>query len=518
MVFRKKHRLRMAAVAAGASLALLLSGCQAAVNLDSSDTAGAAAAPVKGGTLAVAQSSDVQPVNLLSARLSNMAWAANVFEGLTTYDDTGQPQPRLATKWSLSDDSLTMQMEIRDDVTFHTGRAMTADDIKFSIEYLRDSDSQVAFIAKRIDSIEVLDPAHLTFTFSRPISNIFDLFEYAYILDRDTVEEGLADGSKVVGTGPFTFSEWAPGSSLMLERYDDYWGGPVYLDGIDIAVITDSTAMLNAIRGGRSHVALGMSPLDVESLSSDPSFDLIDSTGSVYPLGINTTEEPFDTKEARQAVQIAIDRERIAKQVFGDTGTPTNLFWNEGGLGYPAELENAYPYDPDKARDQLTTAGAAGASVEINVIAIPAAKNIAEIVRNNLEAVGLVPTINVVETQVFGQRQASGELGQLFMPLHGLNGRIGPETLMHTLPALREGNPSNFSSERYAELRRALEDAENEQDYVTRLHDLSELIVDEAFTAAIVRVKSKFVESKKINELVWTSRSYLDAKSTFIAE
>src|SRR5690606_12506720 len=159
----------------------------------------------------------------------------------------------------------------------------------------------------------------------------------------------------------------------------------------------------------------------------NPGYTFVDSTGSVYPLGINTTAAPFDTKEARRAVQTAIDRERIAAQVFGDTATPTNLFWNEDTIGYPDDLENAYAYDPDQAKADLAAAGAAGAAIEINVIAIPAAKNIAEIVRNNLEAVGLVPTINVVESQVFGQRQAAGDLGQMFVPLHGLNGRLRSE-------------------------------------------------------------------------------------------
>lgn len=514
-----KSRLRgtFLAVTLSAALALGLTGCQSAVDAQS-NPAKPDATPVAGGTLAVAQSSDVQPTNLLSARLSNMAWASNVFETLTTYDEDGEPQPRLATQWKLSDDGLTLEMTVRDDVTFHSGRKMTADDVKFSIEYLRKSDSQVAFIADRITSIDVTDPTHLTFTFARSISNIFDLFEYAYILDQDTVGTGLADGSEVIGTGPFTFVQWAPGSELTLERYEDYWDGPAYLDGIEIAVISDSTAMLNAVRSGRSQVALGMSPVDVESLSANPGYTFVDSTGSVYPLGINTTAAPFDTKEARRAVQTAIDRERIAAQVFGDTATPTNLFWNEDTIGYPDDLENAYAYDPDQAKADLAAAGAAGAAIEINVIAIPAAKNIAEIVRNNLEAVGLVPTINVVETQVFGQRQAAGDLGQMFVPLHGLNGRLGPETLMHTLPALREKNPSQFTSETYAQLRLALEDATDEDDYVQRLHELSEFIVDEAFSAAIVRVKGKFVEADEIEGLVWSSRSYLDAKSTYIAQ
>ncbi|MFM9709673.1 ABC transporter substrate-binding protein, partial [Streptomyces galilaeus] len=77
---------------------------------------------------------------------------------------------------------------------------------------------------------------------------------------------GLADGSKVVGTGPFVFESWTPGSAFTLARYDGYWGEKPHLDGIDVAVIGDSTAMLNAVRSGRSQLAIRMNPQDVTSV------------------------------------------------------------------------------------------------------------------------------------------------------------------------------------------------------------------------------------------------------------
>ncbi|GAA4045559.1 ABC transporter substrate-binding protein [Agromyces indicus] len=511
----KPRQRTIAAFAAGAAaLAMTLSGCQSAVDLETEATS----EPVEGGILTIAQASDAQPANLLAGRLGNQAWASNVFETLTYQDADGEPQPLLATEWALSGDGLSMDLTIRDDVTFHSGRAMTAEDVKFSFEQAAapEWNSQVGYIAKSFEGIDVVSPTELTIRFSQPTQNIFDFLEYAFIIDSETYT-GLADGSQVIGTGPFLFESWSPGTELTLVRNDEYWGDEAYLDGIEIAVISDSTAMLNAVRSDRSQIAVGMNPVDVQSMAANDAFTVENLVGSVYPLGLNVTQAPFDTKEARQGVNFAIDRERIAEQIFGDAGVVTNLFWSEDTPGYPEDLANAYAYDPEKARELLADAGAEGAEVTINVISLPQNTSVAEIVRNNLEEVGLKPTINAVETQSFGQRQIAGDLGQAFMPLHGLNG-LGPVTLMDTLPSLREGNSSQFWTDEYVELRTALAEAEPGDEFEEALHALSEYIVDEAFTSVIAQSNGQVVVAETAHDLRWSSRAYLDAKSAFVTE
>src|SRR5690606_5646676 len=109
---------------------------------------------------------------------------------------------------------------------------------------------------------------------------------------------------------------------------------------INIAVITDSTAMLNAVRSGRADVALQMQPVDVQSLQADSSYNIINTSASAYPMGVNVEDAPFDKKEARQAIQYAVDRERIAEQVLGtDASRVTDLFWEPTAPGYPSDLE-----------------------------------------------------------------------------------------------------------------------------------------------------------------------------------
>ena len=141
--------------------------------------------------------------------------------------------------------------------------------------------------------------------------------------------------------------------------------------------------------------------------------------------------------------------------------------------------------------------------------------SVAEIVRRNLEEAGLKPVIKVQETQGFDQIQIAGKLGTAFMPLHGLNG-LGASTLMDSLPSLRKGNSSKFWTDEYQALRNALLAADTDAAYAAALHKLSEYILDQAFTVAVVQSLGQNVVAKSAHELEWSSRSYLDAKSAYV--
>lgn len=497
--------------------ALALSGCQSAVQIENKKD-DAPAEAVEGGTLNIAQAGDLAPMSVMAERAANGSWASSVLETLTVYDADMTPQPLLATDWTVSDDGLTMQLTLREGVSFHNGREMTADDVKFSLDLSADpaNAAQVGFIARSFESITVDSATQLTIEFSAPTPNVFDLFEQTPIVSEEAWE-GFADGSSVIGTGPFTFDSWSPGAEAHLSRYDDYWGEPALLDDINIAVITDSTAMLNAVRSGRADVALQMQPVDVQSLQADSSYNIINTSASAYPMGVNVEDAPFDKKEARQAIQYAVDRERIAEQVLGtDASRVTDLFWEPTAPGYPSDLEDYYTYDPEKARGLLEQADAVGAEVEITTLGLPANTAVAEIVRNNLEDIGLKPTIDVQEPQTWDANQVKGDLGTAFLPLHGLGG-VQPVTLLDRLPSLRESNPSHFWSDEYVQLREDLTTA-SEDEYADALHALTEYVLDEAFTGVLVQSIGQVVTTANVDGIAFTSRGYVLAGDAFLSE
>lgn len=505
---RQKGRALVAVVAAAIIAGGLLTGCSSGLTPK--------ATPTSGGTLQVANTSDAQPAFLLAGRQGNALWAANVFQTLTQYDSTGKPQPLLAKSWKVAGNGLSIDITLRSDVTFSSGRKLTADDVKFSFEKAIDpaSGSQVAFIGKQFTAIDVESPTRLKITFAKPLSNLFDFFEQTFILDPQTFS-GLADGSKVVGTGPFEWKSWDPGNKLVLVRNPNYWGTKPYLDEIDVNVITDSTAMINAVRSGRIQYALGLSGTDVTGFQNNPQFRTVRGSGSVYPLGLNVTTAPFDKVEVRQAIQYAIDRSRIAKQVFGGLATPTTQFWDKTAPGYDKKLDSAYAYDPKKAKKMLQDAGAEGAAFTINVIGLDPNKSTAEIVANNLTAVGLKPTVNVIDTNTFGPKQIAGDLGAAFMPLHGLNG-YGPATLMNTLPSTKVPNPSKFDTPDYDKLHSDLATATSASATAAAATALAKYMVQQAFNLPLVNVPGYLIAASNAHGEKETRRSYVQFGSAYL--
>ena len=451
-------------------------------------------------TLVVAQTSDAQPANILPGRAGNWPWRTNVFETLAYLDpETFEPVAQLATDWQVSDDKLSMDITLRDDVTFHTGRKMTAEDVKWSFETAAspESSSQVGFIARDFAAIEVTGDTTLTIRFSHPTGNIFDFFEFTSILDRETYDN-RTDGSQVVGTGPYRFVSWTPGASVVLERFDGYRDPEAAaIPRIEFAVIGDPTAVVSALRSGRAAVAYGLPSNQLIEFDRNPMYQTIDGGGVIYPFGVNVTTPPFDVKEVRQAVQYAIDRQRIVDQVFDGKGTATDLFWSPTSPGYSEDLATQYAYDPEKARQMIEAAGATGATVKIVVPAIPANRSIFEIVQNNLREVGLSPEAEVLEVADYDKRQVAGDLGQAFILIHGQVG-FSSTTLISSLPSLREGNPSQFWSEEYQTLRAAMDAAQTTEEQAKAVADLSEYMNDQAFNLALLQTPNSTVISSDL--------------------
>jgi len=215
---------------------------------------------------------------------------------------------------------------------------------------------------------------------------------------------------------------------------------------------------------------------------------------------MDVTAEPFDDPRVRQAVGYAIDRERILEQVFQGQGEATDLWWSPDEAGYSEELATTYTYDPERARQLIEEAGATGAEVPMAVPAIPAPQGIGEIIQFNLEEIGLRPTPAVLDVAQFDSRQVAGDLGQSFNLLHGLVGFSAP-TLLDAMPSLRAGNPSNFDTPEYQTLRQAVQEAGDDDERAAAVADLSQYLLDQAFSQVLVQSPNLFVTSDEVQGL-----------------
>ncbi|KJY35363.1 ABC transporter substrate-binding protein, partial [Streptomyces katrae] len=240
------------AVGAG-SLLMTLGACRSAVD---DSTPAAAASPRRGGTLTVAHGVDFTP-SLLFAVSAMTLVPRLVFNTLTRYDEKLRPQPELAKSWQVAPDGKSITFTLRDDVTFHNGRKFTADDVIFAVQNLQNPvrAAQLRSTAAAVTAFEKRGDHEITLGLAHPVSNLFDLFEFMFIADKDSVEDAVA-GKQLIGTGPYTFTGRNPGASLSFARNERYWQpGRPYLDKVEIRIIPQPDSLLSSLRTAQSQLS-----------------------------------------------------------------------------------------------------------------------------------------------------------------------------------------------------------------------------------------------------------------------
>ncbi|MFC4908199.1 ABC transporter substrate-binding protein [Actinomadura gamaensis] len=501
------RRSFLGALGLGAA-ALALPGCSSAVDQASSG---------KGGrkVLTIVQGADIAPATLFGQNNPNFSINRTVFNTLTEYDHrTLQPKPGLAESWQVKGDAVTLKL--RSDVTFHTGRPFTADDVVFALENLRKPEvaSQLKHVAQAVAKTEKNGDHELTITFAHPVGNVFDLFEIMIIPDRETIGE-LAAGTKIIGTGPFKVDSYTPGTGVTLSRNPKYFK-PVKLDGVEIKVIGQSQSMVAALRSGQAHLALDLAPLDAAGLKGDRGFQVVvsDANDSAFYVGSNVTVKPLDDKRVRQAVAYAVDRDRILSQVLGGIGRTSSLPWAPSSPAYDAAKAKTYSYDTAKAKELLGRAGAAGAKIDLFYNAgLGTNAKIAEIVQFNLKEAGLNVSAVPLQAPDFQAKLTGGGIGGLFVNGHGF-GQLNPATLVKgAFPFNAEKNSSKFSDGTYTSLADELWRKPGASVY----GKVNDFLLDQQFVSDLVGSAHTFTISTKVRGLAYTMFDYLNLDDADLA-
>lgn len=495
----RRARSRVAVVTAAVLAAgLALTGCTSARDVKTSP----AASPKDGGTLTVAMALDALPRGIFGTLDRNYPWIDNVFEPLVRLEPkTRKVENVLATKVDVSADGTSAKITLRKGVTFQDGTPFTAEAVKFTFQKSTDPavGDNLAFVARQFTDISVDSTTQLTVTSAKPLGDSF----YDYLNQTEIVEPstyaGLADGSKVVGTGPFSFSDWRPGAGFTLTKYTKYWHvKDVHLDKIEYVVTGDPTAEINALKSGRAQVAYGMAPSNAATFTGDKKYAFVKGGSSMYPLGLNVQGTIVDDPQVRKAIAYAIDYKRLNEQVFAGTGTITDLPWAPGQAGVGKARERHYTYDVSKAKKLIQQAGAEGARVTITYNRSNSAVNAEyQIVANNLTAIGLTPVADGRDQPTYQAAQTNATIPQSFLTLHGQVG-VAPATLLQGLPTLRAGNASHMATPEYQKLTAAVLNATSDKQQQSAIGALSDYMLDQAFFLTMVQAPGSIVTSSSV--------------------
>lgn len=303
----------------------------------------------------------------------------NMYESFTGLDADGNVVPSLATSWKAHDDNKGFRFHLRAGVRFHSGRELTADDVKWSLEQLLLPGNRGGLNAKYAATIEgaedvesgttrdlrgvtVLDDHTLDVRFRAP-EVLFPIYPI-YIMERRAVEQGGEGWATRVsaGTGPFAFAEWKRGQAVRLRAHREYWGGAPEIEGVDFLIVPSDETAISMYEAGELDVA-AVKPPATRRVLKDERFRaelLTKPAAQIQYLGMNQAlYPPFRDIRVREAVCLALDLEGMSKGLYDGAAKPLVGQVTEGVAGYNPAL-SPVAYEPERANSLLAQAGYPG--------------------------------------------------------------------------------------------------------------------------------------------------------------
>ncbi len=319
----------------------------------------------------------------------------NIYDTLLTFDNEMNIRPRLAMSYEQLDD-VTYRFNLRNGVKFHNGEELKSSDVMFTFKRLYDipaARGQVSMIDP--DSFECPDDYTFILKTTEPWSALPAQIcsSYMNIVSEKAVTEKDEDYNRnPVGTGPFKFVSWTAGDSIVVERFDDYWGEKALLKKINFRVITEAASRVIDLESGGLDIALAVGVTDIERLKDNPETNLIqfNHTGIRYGA-FNCSKEVFADKRVRQALNYATDVE-IIRDVLYDKGLgamPATTSVIPILSGRNTDLVQ-YDYNPEKAKALLAEAGYPnGFTVEYNFLSNTTNTRLGEMLKAQWAEVGV---------------------------------------------------------------------------------------------------------------------------------
>ena len=310
---------------------------------------------------------------------SNIAYNRHVFGHLTVLSHDAKLMPDLATSWKPIDD-LHWEVNLRPDVKFHDGSDFTAEDVLFSIKRVSSVPNNPSTYASGIRSIvdtKIVNPHKIIFTTDEPNPILMNYIRMIAIVSKKVAEKATTadfkSGKAAIGTGPYKFVEYVPGSHYVLERFENYWGEKPAYQKVTFKIISNDAARVAALLAGDVDMIDYVPPTDVDHLKKNKDIDVYSRPSdrvifmffdsirnqSPYVKGKNgkpLPQNPFKDSRVRKALSMAINRDAICSQVMDRLAYPENQLIPKGWLGYNPNIKSE-KYDPAGAKKLLAEAG-----------------------------------------------------------------------------------------------------------------------------------------------------------------
>lgn len=400
-----------------------------------------------------------------------------IYDALIKEDPTDYTKliPGLAERWEFNADNTEVTFYLRNGVKFHNGDTMTADDVWFSLQRSLES-SYSSGISEAIDHFEKVDDMTVKCVLKYPYGPILDVMtNMTYgIASKRAVEE--AESANIdfarnpCGTGAYKMVEWKSGDALVLERFDDYYGGPAQIKDLTFKLVPDAASGAIALEDGTLDVYYLVAPSDYEHLKNAPNIAYVECPGvGLHHITFNVTDGIFTDKRIRQAVAYALNRDDIV--IGGAEGyakvanclAPTSVF------GYIDDFK-WYEQDIDKAKALLAEAGYPnGFDVVFSMQGSDVYMKPAQVVQDQLRKIGINVTFDKMERAAY--LEDVGDKRKFVASLRMINATVrdADSVLTRRFHSSMLGGGNNYSGYSNPEVDSLIEEARKASDREKRL-------------------------------------------------
>jgi peptide/nickel transport system substrate-binding protein len=354
----------------------------------------------QGGSISVGLELDIpgfDPLKVGVYDTSAETAAAAIFDTLTTLDDKGEAQPKLALSWTHSDDFKTWTFKLRPGVKFQDGTPFNAEAVKANFDRQKDpvNKCRCAFYISFIHDVQAPDESTVVYNLNDPSVNlpaIMTIQSSNFVIQSPTAWKTKGDdyNRNPVGTGPYILKSWTAGDRMVLERNPDYWNkGHPHLDRIVLKPLPDAQSRFASLQSGEADI-IWDDEVDADNIlkaQKDPKMTVHSYAGSgaaVYAF--NTKVAPLDDLRVRQALVMAIDRKKMSQALTNGLSRPASNPYGDGSW-VKCKDDGALPNDVEKARALIKDYGKP-VDFKMIVTATPRGRNTGQILQQFWKQVG----------------------------------------------------------------------------------------------------------------------------------
>lgn len=355
-----------------------------------------------------------------------------IMDPLIVLGEDGTFQPWLATDWSVSDDGLVWTFNLRDDVSFSNGEPFNAETVKYSFDKAMTMEGSVQTnVINELAEINAIDEYTVQMVTNRPnaiwLSQIAHVFMMPPAYTEEVGDEGF--GEAPIGTGAFTFVEWAKDDHVTVAKNPDWWNGEPQVDLVTFRTIPEASSRVASLLAKETDI-IEVVPFDnIPIIEQVPGLSVVDRGGAITYIGLDTLKGlPTEDVRVRQAMNYAVDAQAIAEFVLSGRAEAV-----PGGLwpvspGWDPDLP--FYNDKEKARELLAEAGYPdGFEIDFAIAQVQGMlqyKEVAQAVQAQLAEVGITVNIIELETAAMFEGYAASEFEMYFFPW-----RSNPEVARH---------------------------------------------------------------------------------------